>query len=173
MQRLSCFVLVLLICCGPAAAEVDLASLEGKRIWLKPARAMYLRVDFYPRPKPNVVPFHVRTKAQFSVDRVTRIWVRIVFTSSEVDHEGYAYVLTGIFRRGLYTASSDNADEYNRASFFTEDPDLIKARLDAAAVPAAISAQESNPAARYFKHTKKICCVIPEKGAVPPKRATD
>jgi hypothetical protein len=150
------------------AKEVELDDLTGQRVWLKPARAIYLRVDFYKRPNIGAETFHVTTKTTFEVDRVTRNWVRIFFVSSNVDHAGFAYLLTRTVKLGLYTASPDDPDQFDQASFFREDPDLVRARLSAAENDKTVK-ERHNPASKFFKHTKKLCCAVPQKSSVAPK----
>ena len=156
-SKLGC-TLCLLFCAALASAQdFNDGELVGQIFWVKPAKEIYRRLEFYRQPKLEAAAFFPQSKKQMRIISVRRGWIKLEFFSA---HGGFdeAHIPVGYFKRNRYTASVFNSYAFDRATFFSEDPDVIKERAEVESVVA--NAPKSKPksiASKFFRHKQKCC----------------
>lgn len=157
MIKLRCTLALLFFAGAAAAQDYDYDELAGQIFWAQPAKEIYRRLEFYRQPKLDAVSFYPQTKKSFRIVGVSRGWIKLNFINSfNVFDE--AFLPLGYLKRNTYIYKTYNEYAFNRATFFKEDPDDIKARAKAAMMSPAVPATKTkNVASRFFRHKKKCC----------------
>lgn len=135
------------------------ADLPGQTFWVKPAKEIYRRIEFYRHPKIDAPSFFPSSKKQIRIVTVGRGWIKLNFVSAFNGFEE-AHIPVGYFKRNLYTSATYNSYAFDRSTFFKEDPELIKERAEQAAAPViSDKAKPKSIVSKFFRH-KKTCCGI-------------
>ena len=151
--------LLALVVFAPSLMADDFTDGEmvGKVFWVKPAKEVYRRLEFYRQPKLDGVTFFPHSKQRVKISAVNRGWIKLNFIGAYNGFED-AYVPLGYFRKNYYNAAAFNGYAFDRATFFLDDPDEIKARAAAASLPPAVKKGESKSiASKFFRHKNKCC----------------
>lgn len=100
----------------------------GKTIWFKPASASYRQIEFYLKPTLNSTAIVVSKKTAFVIDEVEKGWLTC---RSAGGFAGRAemYLPLSMMRTFLYRSNRPNRLEFERSSFFLEDPDVVWAAI--------------------------------------------
>ena len=140
-----------------SAQDFDYDELAGQIFWVQPAKEVYRRLEFYRQPKLDASSYFPQGKKSFRVIGVSRGWIKLNFINSFNVFEE-AFIPLGYLKRNTYKYKTYNEYAYNRASFFTEDPDDIKDRANSASVvPAIPTTKNKSVASKFFRHKKKCC----------------
>ncbi len=132
-------------------------DLPGQTFWVKPAKEIYRRIEFYRHPKIDAPSFFPSSKKQIRIISVGRGWIKLNFVSAFNGFEE-AHIPVGYFKRNLYTSVTFNGYAFDRSTFFKEDPELIKERAEKAAAPEVINkGKPKSIVSKFFRH-KKTCC---------------
>ena len=140
-----------------AAQDFNDGELVGQVFWVKPAKEIYRRLEFYRQPKLEAASFFPPAKKQMRIISVGRGWIKLEFFSASGGFEE-AHIPLGYFKRNRYNASVFNSYAFDRATFFDEDPDVIKERAAVESVIAsAPKTKTKSIASKFFRHKHKCC----------------
>ena len=132
-------------------------ELVGQTFWVKPAKEIYRRIEFYRQPKIDAPSFFPSSKKQVRIVSVGRGWIKLNFVSAFNGFEE-AHIPVGYFKRNLYTHAIFNSYAFDRSTFFKEDPELIKERAEKTDAPEiSDKGKPKSIASKFFRH-KKTCC---------------
>jgi hypothetical protein len=150
--------LTLIFFASPSFAQDFLdGDLPGQTFWVKPAKEIYRRIEFYRQPKIDAPSFFPSSTKQIRIISVGRGWIKLNFVSAFNGFEE-AYVPIGYFKRNLYTYATFNSYAFDRTTFFREDPELIKERAEKVAAPEiGDKGKPKSIASKFFRHKKKCC----------------
>jgi hypothetical protein len=153
------------------AQDMTPDEMTGQIFWFRPAPDLFRRLEFYRQPNLNAVTFFPPSKKSFKVIDVSRGWIKLNFINSfNVGEE--AYIPIGYFKRNIYTAKVYSDYAFNRASFFSDDPDSIKERAKTAEAAAPAPNSGKSAASKFFRHKKKCCGLDGSKGTGDPYKKT-
>ena len=155
--KLGCLLNLFFFATVSAGQDFIDGELVGKTFWVKPAKEIYRRLEFYRQPSLNAGTFFPMSKKQIRILSVNRGWLRLNFTTAFNGYED-AYAPVGYLKRNLYAASTFNRYAFDRATFFTDDPDAIEERASALAAPPLGKKERGRGiASKFFRHKPKCC----------------
>jgi hypothetical protein len=155
--KIGCLFNLLFFSALALADDFSDGELVGKTFWVKPAKEIYRRLEFYREPKIESPSFLPNGKKRIRIISVGRGWVKLNFLGAGYDE---AWIPLGYFRRNFYNYKTFNSYAFDRATFFDDDPDAIQERAAAASAP--ILANKNKPksiASKFFRHSHKKCCL--------------
>lgn len=169
--KLGCLLNLLFFATLSSAQDFTDGELIGKTFWVKPAKEIYRRLEFFRQPSLSAGTFFPMSKKQIRILTVNRGWIRVNFTTAFNGYED-AYAPIGYLKRNLYSSSTFNRYAFDRATFFTEDPDAIEERENATAIaPVGKKDKGRGPASKFFRHKHKCCGITQPNYANKPTPA--
>ena len=156
-SKLGCALCLLFFASLASAQDFNDGELIDQTFWVKPAKEIYRRLEFYRQPKLEAATFFPPSKKQIRIISIGRGWIKLNFISAYNGLEE-AYIPVGYFKRNRYTSSSFNSYAFDRATFFNDDPDVVKERAEAERVAAsALKPKSKSIASQFFRHKQKCC----------------
>lgn len=156
-SKLGCTLCLLFFAALASAQDFNDGELVGQIFWVKPAKEIYRRLEFYRQPKLEAAAFFPPSKKQIRIISVGRGWIKLEFFSAYGGFEE-AHIPVGYFKRNRYSASVFNSYAFDRATFFSEDPDVIKERVEVESVVANTpKSKRKSIASKFFRHKQKCC----------------
>ncbi len=168
--KISCLLNLLIFAALATADDFSDGDLVGNFFWVKPAKEIYRRLEFYREPRIESPSFFPASKRKIRIISVARGWIKLNFIGAGYDE---AWVPLGYFRRNFYNYASFNSYAFDRATFFNDDPDAIKDRAASATLPSIGKKKKPKSiASKFFRHSRKCCGANgmgqPYYGAPPP-----
>ncbi len=155
--RLGCLLNLIFFAALASGQDFMDGELIGKTFWVKPSKEIYRRLEFYRQPKLEASTFFPPSKKQIRIINVGRGWIRLSFVSGYNGFEE-AFIPVGYLKRNLYSQSIYSSYAFDRATFFTEDPDTLKERAEApSAEPIGKRGKSKSVVSKFFRHKKKCC----------------
>lgn len=168
--KIGCLFNLLIFAALATADDFTDGDLVGQYFWVKPAKEIYRRLEFYREPRTESQSFFPSSKKKIRIISVGRGWIKLNFIGAGYDE---AWVPLGYFRRNFYNYTSFNSYAFDRATFFNDDPEVIQERAAAATLPATgKKAKPKSIASKFFRHSHKCCGLTgigqPKYGAPAP-----
>jgi hypothetical protein len=157
-NKIGCLLNLLFFTALTTADDFSDGDLVNQTFWVKPAKEIYRRLEFYREPRIESPSFFTSSKKKIRIISVGRGWIKFNILGAGYEE---AYVPLGYFRRNFYNYASFNSYAFDRATFFNEDPDAIKEKAAAATLPSI--GKKNKPksiASKFFRHSHKKCCGV-------------
>ena len=163
--KFGCLLNLLLFAALASAQDFNYSDGEliGKTFWVKPAKEIYRRLEFYRQPRLEGVTFFPSAKQQIRIVSVNPGWIKLNFVGAYNAFDD-AFIPIGYFRRNLYSYTSYNSYAFDRATFFTDDPETIKARALVAPAPGVKKKGPPKSIASKFFRDRHKCCGLGNNG---------
>ena len=104
-SKLGCALCLLFFASLASAQDFNDGELIDQTFWVKPAKEIYRRLEFYRQPKLEAATFFPPSKKQIRIISIGRGWIKLNFISAYNGFEE-AYIPVGYFKRNRYTSSS-------------------------------------------------------------------
>lgn len=151
LHKIGCLLNLLFFAAIASADDFSDGDLVGHTFWVKPAKEIYRRLEFYREPRLEGVSFFPSSKKQIRIINVNRGWIKLNFIGAGYEE---AWVPLGYFRRNFYNYSTFNSYAFDRATFFNDDPDAIQERAAASTLAATGKKQKPKSiASKFFRHS--------------------
>ena len=155
--KFGCLLSLLFFASLSLAQDFNDGDLVGQTFWVKPAKEIYRRIEFYRSPRLEAPSFFPSSKKQIRIVSVGRGWIKLNFVSAFNGFEE-AHIPVGYFKRNVYDYATFNSYAFDRSTFFKDDPDLIKEQAEKASAPQiSDKGKPKSIVSKFFRH-KKTCC---------------